>query len=367
MQKLFADTDKSFLLITAALSAAGFLILASASGSLSERQFQVPYYYVFNQFIKGFLPGLLGFCIGLSIPYTFWRKAAVPLMLVSLVLMALVFMPSIGMSYGGATRWLSLGPITFQPSEILKLSLIMYLASWLESRRPVIQEYSATFIPFVIIMFVVAVFLGMQPDLGTLSIMCANAIFMYFVGGSRVSQIGALIVFGLIGFFAILQLMPYSRDRIMVFLNPESDPLGKGYQVNHAFIAIGSGGFWGRGVGESFEKYGFLPEPIGDSIFAVFAEEFGFIGSMVLILLFLVFIWRGLLIASGASNVFGKLLGTGIIVSIAVQAFVNIGANAGILPLTGVPLPFISYGGTSLTMSLLGVGILSNIAKQNYS
>ncbi len=360
---LFSNADRSFLIITAALIAAGFLVLASASGALSLRQFQVSHYYVVNQFIKGFLPGLALFTAGLLIPYTFWRRAAVPLMIATLVLMALVFVPAIGFSHGGATRWLSFGPFLFQPSEFLKLSLIIYLASWLESRRPVIEEYSATFAPFVIIMGVVGIFLGLQPDLGTFMVMCGTATFMYFIGGSRPSQIGALIVFGLIGFFVVLQLMPYSRDRIMVFLDPSSDPLGKAYQVNHAFIAIGSGGFWGRGIGESLEKHGFLPEPMGDSIFAVFAEEFGFIGGIVLISLFLLFLWRGMLIASRAPTPFAILLATGIVASISIQAFINIGANSGILPLTGITLPFISYGGSSLVATLAGAGILLNISK----
>lgn len=365
MQKIFVNSDKLFLFITAMLFMAGFFILASASSALSEKQFQIPYYYISNQFIKGFLPGLLAFFCGLMIPYLWWRKAAFPFLIFALTLMMLIFIPQLGFTHGGATRWLSLGFITFQPSEILKLALIMYFASWLESKKPVIQEYSATFVPFVIIMSVVAVFLVMQPDIGTLMIISVNAFFMYMVGGSRWTQILALIFLAIIGIFIFLQLMPYSRDRLSVFLNPGHDPLGKGYQISQAFVAIGSGGFWGRGVGESWKKYGFLPEPVSDSVFAIFAEEFGFLGGVLLVLLFLVFFWRGLRIAMSAPNVFGQLLGTGIVVSLTAQAFINIAANIGLMPLTGVPLPFVSYGGTSLAISMAEIGIMLNISKNS--
>ena len=363
MKNIFVGIDKSFFLIAAVLSAVGFLILASASAALSEKQFGVPYYYIVNQFVRGFVPGTILFLIGLSVSYTAWRTFSVPFIMASLILMVMIFMPDVGFSYGGATRWITIGPITFQPSEILKLALIVYLASWLESRKSVIQEYSATFIPFIIIVSIIGVFLVLQPDLGTLVVILLNALFMYLIGGSHWKQIGVLIMLGLVAFFIFLQLMPYSRDRMLVFLNPNQDLLGKGYQVNQAQIAIGSGGFLGRGIGESVEKYGLLPEPIGDSIFAVFAEEFGFAGAGILVAFFTFFLWRGLVIAARAPNVFGKLLATGIVVSISIQAFINIGANSGILPLTGIPLPFISYGGTSLAMTMASVGILLNISK----
>ncbi len=365
MKNIFVGIDKSFFLIAVVLSAVGFFILASASAALSEKQFGVPYYYIANQFMRGFIPGMILFFIGLSVSYTAWRTYSVPFIIASLILMVMVFMPDVGFSYGGAMRWITIGPITFQPSEILKLALIMYLASWLESRKSVIQEYSATFIPFIIIVSIIGVFLVLQPDLGTFIVIGANALFMYLIGGSRWSQIGALMVLGLVAFFIFLQFFssPYGRDRMFTFLNPGHDPLGKGYQVNQAQIAIGSGGFFGRGIGESIQKYGLLPEPIGDSIFAVFAEEFGFVGAGALVLLFLFFLWRGLSIATRAPNVFGKLLATGIVVSISIQAFINIGANSGIVPLTGIPLPFISYGGTSLAMTMASVGILLNVSK----
>ncbi|MEK7636318.1 MAG: putative lipid II flippase FtsW [Patescibacteria group bacterium] len=365
MKNIFIGTDKSLFFIIVVLSVVGFLILASASAALSEKQFGVPYYYIVNQFMRGFVPGIILFLIGLSVSYTAWRTFSVPFIIASLILMVMVFMPDIGFSYGGATRWITIGPITFQPSEILKLALIIYLASWLESRKSVIQEYSATFIPFIIIISIISVFLVLQPDLGTLAVIGLNALFIYLIGGSRWSQTGAIIVFGLIAFFVFLQFIasPYSRDRMLIFLNPGHDPLGKGYQVNQAQIAIGSGGFWGRGIGESTQKYGLLPEPVGDSIFAVFAEEFGFVGGGTLVLFFIFFLWRGLAIAARAPNVFGRLLATGIVVSISIQAFINIGANSGILPLTGIPLPFISYGGTSLAMTMASMGILLNISK----
>lgn len=363
MKELFASIDRPFFFIALILLVVGFLVLASASAALSEKNFQNTYYYIQSQFTRGFLTGLVGFFIGLMIPFSFWRNVSVPLMIVSLVLMALIFIPTLGFSSGGATRWLHLGPIIFQPSEILKLSFVMYLASWLESKRHALGDFSAGFIPFIVIMGIVSVFLILQPDIGTLGVMVFTAVIMYFFGGGRASQFFTLIILGLVAMFMLVQVAPYRLDRLTVFLNPGHDPQGKGYQINQSLIAIGSGGFSGLGIGASREKYSYLPEPVGDSIFAILAEEFGFVGGAGVIALFLFFLWRGLSIGAHAKNFFGKFLAVGLTSSILVQAFINIGAISGLLPLTGIPLPFISYGGTSLALTMTSVGILLNISK----
>ncbi len=363
MRRLFASIDKPFLFIAISLLVIGFLILASASAALAEKNFETTYYYLSNQFVKGFLLGMVGFLAGLAIPFSFWKKAAVPLMLASLVLLALLFIPSIGFSHGGATRWFSLGPIVFQPSEILKVTFVMYLASWLESKREELHQSSA-FVPFIAIMGIISVFLVMQPDVGTLGIIVLNAMVMYFIGGGKASQFFTLVALGFVALFVLIQIAPYRLDRLTVFLDPSHDPQGKGYQINQALIAIGSGGFSGLGFGESREKYSYLPEPVGDSIFAIYAEEFGLLGGVVLISLFVLFLWRGLWIGARAPTPFARFLALGLTTSIVIQAFINIGAISGLLPLTGVPLPFISYGGTSLAITMTTVGILLNISKE---
>jgi len=209
----------------------------------------------------------------------------------------------------------------------------------------------------------VSIFLIMQPDIGSLGVIIATAGIMYFLGGGRISQIITLLVFGGVIFYFLVKTAPYRLSRILVFLNPGLDPQGIGYQINQAFIAIGSGGFNGLGFGKSLQKFNYLPEPMGDSIFAIFAEELGFVGAAVLIAVFCFLFWRGLLIAKKIPDIFGKLLAAGISTSIVTQAFVNMAAISGLLPLTGIPLPFISYGGTSIITTLIGVGILLNISK----
>lgn len=363
MKELFASIDRPFLFIALTLLVVGFLILASASAAVSEKNFQNTYTYVQNQLTRGFLPGLVGFAAGLFIPFSFWRKISVPLMLFSLFLMALVFIPAINFSSGGATRWLALGPLVFQPAEILKIAMVVYLASWFESKRDYVHNFSAGFVPFIIIMGIIGVFLIMQPDIGTLGVIALTAVMMYVLGGGRISQIFSMIVLGLVILLILAQTASYRLDRFTVFLNPERDPQGVGYQINQALIAIGTGGFSGLGIGASREKYSYLPEPISDSIFAIFAEEFGFIGVSILIALFLAFLWRGFLIGSRAPSAFGKFLAVGLTTTIVVQAFVNIAAISGLMPLTGIPLPFVSYGGTSLAITMTSVGILLNISR----
>jgi cell division protein FtsW len=297
------------------------------------------------------------------IPFHLWKKFALPLMLLSFFLLALLFIPELSYSVGGARRWLQFGPISFQPAELLKFSFIIYLASWLDTRRADVASVSYGLIPFSLMLAIVGIFLVMQPDVGTLGVIVITAGAMYFIGGSRPSQIAALLAGGAAIFYFIIQMAPYRLSRILVFLNPGLDPQGIGYQINQAFIAIGSGGFFGLGFGKSVQKYNYLPEPIGDSIFAIFAEEMGFIGVFALIALFAFLFWRSLHVAKNAPTTFGKLLGTGIAISIMTQVFVNMAAITGLLPLTGIPLPFVSYGGSSLMITLASVGVLLNISK----
>lgn len=357
------NMDKKLFWTVVILFFGGILILSSASIVLSEKNFGTFYYYTLRQIILGGVAGFLGLFVAMKIPYRVWRRWSVPMMIGSFILLALLLIPQFGFSHGGATRWLSLGFINFQPAEILKLAFIIYLASWLDSRRSDVASTAYGLMPFSLMIALVGVFLVMQPDIGTLITILATAGIMYLLGGGKWHQVGILALFGIVVGFFLIQLKPYLLDRIWVFFNPDFDPSGIGYQMTQALITIGSGGILGRGFGMSVQKYNYLPEPMGDSIFAVYLEEMGFLGAILLVGAFLFFLWRGLLVARRAKDSFGKLLAAGITVGIFIQAFINMAAISGLLPLTGIPLPFVSYGGTSLVVTLISAGILLNISK----
>lgn len=361
---MFRNVDKPLLYSALALFVGGILILASASMVLSVKNTGSVLYYALRQVAFGGGIGAIFFLLAMHVPYRFWRRVAVPFMVFSFVLLAMLFIPEIGFSSGGARRWLVVGPISFQPAELLKLSFIIYLASWLDARRSEIGSASYGMLPFAVMMAIVGMFLVMQPDIGTLGVVVITSGVLYYVGGGRVSQIAALGTFGLVILYFLIQLAPYRLNRILVFFNPALDPQGSGYQVNQALLAIGSGGFFGQGFGNSIQKFSYLPEPMGDSIFAIFAEEMGFLGAVIILGLFLFLLWRGLTVGSRVPDLFGRLLAAGISIGIAVQAFINMAAISGLVPLTGIPLPFVSYGGTALAMTLGSIGILLNISKQ---
>lgn len=357
--------DRPLFIITAILFVGGLLILFSSSVVLSQKNFGTIHYYTLRQLLYGGFTGIIGFLVTQMIPYRVWRTLALPLMVFSFIFLALLFVPELGYTAGGARRWLTFGPISFQPSEILKFSFIVYLASWLDARRRETASIAQGMIPFALMLAIVGMFLVMQPDIGTLGIVVASALLLYFLGGGKMSQIAILCLLGGVLFYFLAQLAPYRWNRILVFLNPSLDPRGIGYQIGQAFIAIGSGGFFGKGFGQSLQKYNYLPEATSDSIFAVFAEEMGFFGVCILIAVFCFFLWRGLVIAKRAPDVFGKLLAAGITLGITAQAFINMAAISGLLPLTGIPLPFVSHGNTSLAVTLTSIGVLMNISKNS--
>src|SRR3989344_4907924 len=358
------NSDRELFWTVIILFIGGILILSSASIVLSEKNFGTFYYYTLRQIVLGGVVGFLGLFAAMKIPYRVWRRVSVPMMVGSFILLALLLIPQFGFSHGGATRWLSLGFINFQPAEILKLAFVVYLASWLDARRSDVGSTAYGLMPFSLMIALVGVFLVMQPDIGTLIVIIATAGIMYLLGGGRWHQVGILAVFGIVVGFFLIQLKPYLLNRIWVFFNPNFDPSGIGYQMTQSLIAIGSGGIFGRGFGMSVQKYSYLPESMGDSIFAVYLEEMGFVGAILLVGAFLFFLWRGFLVARRAQDSFGKLLAVGITVSIFIQAFINMAAISGLLPLTGIPLPFVSYGGTSLMVTLISAGILLNISRR---
>lgn len=356
--------NNDYLMIAAAalLVVFGLVVLASASSPMAQLKFGNSYYYLKHQLLSGLLLGILGFFAGAKIYYRYWEKLAIPLLIVGVALLILVYTP-LGVTAGGATRWLAIGPITFQPSEILKFVFIIYLAAWLSHNKERQDAVLGGLLPFLIILGGVLFLLIKQPATSTAVILALIAMAMYFFGGARLTHIISIVVLVLLAFGLLIYLTPYRWNRVKAFLNPEANPQTTGYQINQAKIAIGAGGWWGVGYGQSTTKIKYLPEPIHDSIFAVIAEEFGFVGSVTLIGLLLLLVFRMFFIAKHVKDKFGQLLIIGFGLLIALQSFVNIGAISGVLPLTGLPLPFVSYGGTALVMFMTAVGIANNIAK----
>lgn len=357
--------DKTLLIILFILLGFGLIMIASGGVAYSQTRFGDDYFFLKRQIIYGIIPGLLVFYIFQKIDYHYWKKIAIPLFFLSLIFLILVFIPGLGIKTYGASRWLQLGPLSFQPSEMAKLAIILYLSLWLESKgRKSIRDFMEGFLPFVGILAAVGFLIIKQPDMGTLGVLAITAIFIFFASGAKLSHLFALAMAGFFSLAILIKISPYRFNRFMTFVNPQSDPQGIGYHINQALLAIGSGGIFGLGLGHSRQKFNYLPEPVGDSIFAIIGEELGLIGGLFLIILFVAFAFRGLKIAKNAPDDFGKLAAIGITSWIIVQAFINISAISGIMPLTGVPLPFISYGGTSLVFLMAGVGILLNISKK---
>jgi cell division protein FtsW len=288
---------------------------------------------------------------------------ALPLLAVTLLGLVLVFIPGLGMSHGGAKRWIVLGPIVLQPSEFLKLSFIVYLAAWFSSKGKIVKDFSQGLIPFLILMGAITFLLIAEPDIGTLGVIGFTSFIIYFLAGAAISHLSLVGAGAVVIFYLLTKFYSHAANRLMTFLHPELDPRGIGYQINQALLALGSGGLFGMGLGQGLQKFKYLPEPASDSIVAVIGEELGFLGLLCLLMLFIIFTFRGFKIAQNAPDDFGRLLAAGITSWIAVQALINVAAICGLLPLTGITLPFISLGGSSLATTLAAMGILLNISK----
>jgi cell division protein FtsW len=298
-----------------------------------------------------------------TIHYRVWRQFAFYIYLIAFILTMLTFVPQLGLEHGGATRWLDLGFTTVQPAEFLKIAFIIYMATWLSGVKKHIVSFTRGTLPFIGLLLIPGIPMLLQPDTDTYLIMCAAAVTMFIVAGGRIRDIAIMGICGIIVLTGMAFTHQHVKNRIMVFLHPSLDQQGIGYQIKQSLIAVGSGGYLGRGFGQSIQKFDYLPEPIGDSVFAVYAEEFGFLGSVVLILLFAAFTLRGLRVASHSPDLFSMLLVVGLIMLIALQVWLNIGSMIRLAPLAGLPLPFISHGGTALLMLLASVGIIMNISK----
>ncbi|MCL5407082.1 MAG: putative lipid II flippase FtsW [Patescibacteria group bacterium] len=362
MNKSRSKPDLIFALTVFLLCLFGVVMISSASIVTSQERFGTNYYYATHQLIS-LVVGLIMMVGAYFIDYRFWKKISLTMFLATLVLLIAVFLPGIGKEFGGAHRWLGFGSAVFQPSEIVKLTFIIYLASWLEKKGDQVGNFATGFVPFAFLMLVLGFLIMSQPDLGTLSVILGTAVVIFFVAGARWTHltIGGVSLLVLVGI--LIKIEPYRLQRFLVFLNPNDQSLGAAYHINQALIAVGSGGLWGLGFGQSKQKYLYLPQAYSDSIFAIIAEELGFIRASLVIVVFIFLAVRGRRIIQNAPDTFSRLLATGIVTWIVLQAFINIAAMLSLIPLTGVPLPFISYGGSSLIVTLIAVGILLNISK----
>jgi cell division protein FtsW len=355
--------DRPLVLILILLVAVGFFLFLSASLGLLAGEGARFSSVAFSQLVLGIGFGTIALFVMSRIQYRLLKQYSLYIFIFSAILTLLVFVPSIGFSAGGATRWISLGPLSVQPAEILKLGTILYLATYLANMRIYLGKFQAGILAFVFILGIPTVILLIQPDTSTLVVVAAAASGMFFAAGARWRDIGILALIAIIALGALITVRPYVLDRITTFVNPAADQLGSGYQIKQSLIAVGSGKIVGRGFGQSVQKFGYLPEPIGDSVFAVAAEEFGFLGAVILIGLFVALITRSFWVAVRAPDYFGGLLVIGITLLIGVQALVNMASMLGVIPLTGLPLPFISHGGTAMLVMLTGMGIVLNVSK----
>lgn len=355
--------DLVLLLALLALVAFGLLMVASASSVVGMDVGNDPYLFARHQLFYGVLPGVAALIVAMAIPYRLLRRLVVPLLMAVIILLILVFVPGLRFTSGGAARWVHVGAITVQPAELTKLALILYLAALLSSREVHRGRTTETLAPFLFVVGLIAVLIAAQPDIGTLVVVTSAALLTYGAAGAPWSHLLGISVLAGAALFGLIRAAPYRVARLITFLRPETDLKGIGYQVQQALLAIGSGGMWGLGFGRSRQKFRYLPEPATDAIFAVVAEELGFLRVALFLLLYLLVILRGYRIAKACADPFGRLVATGITSWFLVQAIIHIGANIGLLPLTGVPLPFISYGGSALVVSLAASGILLNISR----
>ena len=346
--------DRRLLVIILILTVLGLITVADASAPQALNFFSDELYFVKQQAVWALVGVILMITISF-VNYKVWEKFATYIFFVNLLILIAVLIPGIGTSLLGARRWIFLGPFSFQPSELVKLTLAIYIAK-LASRD---KQPLAYFLPVVI----VAGLIMMQPDLGTTIVILMEALIQIFVSGVGLFYFASAGLLAFVSSVLLIFTSPYRRDRLATFMQSTADPLGSDYHIKQVLLALGSGGLFGVGLGHSRQKYLFLPEAATDSVFAIIGEELGFIGTLVLLLIFSFLILRGIKIALNAPDKFSRVLSVGIIVWIGSQVFLNIGSMVAVIPLTGIPLPFISYGGTSLTMVLIAAGILLNISR----
>ena len=357
------ESDKSLLIIVGAILVFGLVMLSSASTVVAYNTYQDSYYFFKHQ-LFGLALGAVAFWFFSRTDYHIWRKAALFMLVASIGLLLLVFIPGLSAGWGASRSWINIFGFSLQPAEFVKITFLLYLAAWLEGRKSKLAEISTGIGPFVVILGVIAGLMLLQPDIGTLTIIAFTSLIVYFIGGGKLKHIVGLILLGFMALAIMVNVYPYQANRFKCLFDPSFSPKEHCYQINQSLIAVGSGGFWGRGLGDSRQKFLYLPEAQNDAIFPIFSEEAGFIFSVILIGLYLALFYRGLSIARRAPDDFGKILAVGIVSWLTMQALINIGGMVNIMPMTGVPLPLISYGGSAMMAALAAVGILNNISRQ---
>lgn len=340
----------------------GIVMVFSASQYVTIIRYQNAFYFFERQMLWALI-GVTAMIVMMNFEYFKIKRWIGPIVIIAFILLILVLIPGIGKEVNGSRRWINLGFMSFAPAELVKLCLIAFVAFGLSKKQELVQSFSQGLMPYLLVMGAAAGLILLQPDLGTAVTLCGTIMIMFLAAGAKMSHLFGLGMTGVAAVGLAIYFEPYRMKRFLAFLDPAADPQGSGYHIIQSLYALGSGGLFGMGLGQSKQKFLYLPENHTDFIFAIIGEELGFIGASLVILLFILLVWRGLKIAITSPDPFASLLATGITCGIALQAIINIGVVTGSMPVTGVPLPFISFGGTSLLFTLMGVGILLNISK----
>jgi cell division protein FtsW len=354
--------DSILFIIVGALTAIGAVMVYSASSAIAYTGYHDPAYFLKRE-IAWIAVGVVAAWCGANMDYAKLKTAAPWLFGFAAALLGVVLLPHVGTMEGGAQRWFSYGPVSFEPSEFAKIALVIFLARLFADREDGARSFSRAGAPALFAVGVCFALVLREPDLGTASLFVITAFVIMFVAGAQPKQLFLELAVAIPAIAAFIFSSAYRRDRVFAFLHPWKDPQGTGYHIIQSLFALGSGGVFGAGLGQSHQKFGYLPEPYTDFIFSIIGEELGFVGAAAVLLLFLALAYRGMRIAAKADDRFGFYLATGITASLVLQAFVNIGVATSSWPVTGVPLPFISYGGTSLVVSLFGVGLLASVSR----
>lgn len=356
--------DFILIIVTLALLTIGMIMVYSASAVWASYKMGDSFFFAKRQLLFAGL-GVVAMFFIMKIDYWVWRTYSKVILLVCFILLILVLIPGVGLVRGGARSWIGIGAFSIQPSEFMKFAMIIFLAKFLAERQKLITSFKRGLLPALGFVFLAFGMIMLQPDLGTGTVMVGTCIIMIFISGARVFHFVMFGLLGVAGFVGLIASAPYRMKRITSYLDPWSDPLGSGFQIIQSLLAIGPGGLFGLGLGQSRQKFLYLPEPQTDFIFAILSEELGFIGGSFVLLLFSLLLWRGIRIALGAPDLYGTFLAVGIVAMIAIQVMINVGVVTGLMPVTGITLPFLSYGGSSLTLMLMAVGVLLNISRHS--
>ncbi len=362
MQTEKQKVDMFLLLTIVILLMIGIVMVYSSSHIWADYKYNDTFFFVKRQILFASV-GIVAMVLIMRIPYWHWKRYAKAILIICFILLIIVKIPGIGIVRGGAQSWIGIGAFSIQPSEFMKLGLIIFLAAYLSVHQRKIKSLTKGFLPVIGLVFVAFGLIMLQPDLGTGVVLVLTCMIMIFAAGANISHFIYLSFIGLAGFVFLIASAPYRISRITAFLNPWDDPLGDGFQIIQSLYAIGPGRLMGIGLGNSLQKYFYLPEPQTDFIFAILGEELGFIGGSILILLFAILFWRGILAAVRAPDILGCFMALGIVAMLTLQVMINISVVIGLIPVTGITLPFLSYGGSSLTLTLCSVGILLNISR----